>query len=154
MIIITSSELNGTNYDRRVNNFTFLYSKEIISPKKVMAVDHQFPPIILLTKLTSPGGFLLISSRILMFWLWMKVASLFCHIPSKYLRASSSPSLTQSMICRLMLSTPPHWAKCLPSSLLIFIISCLWPPCLWCMACVELPVYCLLHRRQVTKYTQ
>ena len=34
MIFITSSELNGTNYDRRVNNFTFPYLKEIISPKK------------------------------------------------------------------------------------------------------------------------
>ena len=93
--------------------------------KKVLAVDHQFPPTILLAKLTSPCGFLFISSLRLILLFCIKVASLFCQIPSKYLRASSSPSLTQSMIYRLMLSTPPHRAKCLPSSLLMFITSCL-----------------------------
>ena len=63
MIYITSSELNVTKYDRMIDNCTFPYRNEnILIFKKVLAVDHQFPPTILLAKLTSPCGFLFISS--------------------------------------------------------------------------------------------
>ena len=41
---------------------------------------------------------------------------MFCQYPSKISRASSSPSFTQSMICKIIASLPPHVAKCSPSS--------------------------------------
>ena len=105
----------------------------------------------------NPGSldeFLFSSFLILMFPSFSsKVASLFCHIPSTYLRASSAPSFTQSTSCMDRLSSP-HLAKCLPSSDLSSLISCLWPPCLMFIGSVLDPVYCLEQLLHVIKYTQ
>ena len=87
-----------------------------------MAVDHIY----------------FISFLMLRFPYTWKVASLFCHSPSNWIRARSSPFLTKSIICRDKFWYP-HLLKCCPSSELRFCISCLGPPCLISMKLMLFP---------------
>ena len=103
--------------------------------KKVKAVDLVF---------------LICSSLTLIFPCWVKVANLFCHIPSITNIASSSPGLTQSIIWRPRLLYP-HLAKCLPSGVLSSSISRLCPVWRLCIGSVVLPNYWADHARHVTK---
>ena len=79
------------------------------------------------------------------------VAKMFCQYPSKMQRGSSSPSFTQSIICRIIFCVP-HTEKCSPSSELLFSTSDLCPLCLLCICCVVFPVYCFLQVLHVIKY--
>ena len=83
---------------------------------------------------------LVCSSLTLMFPCCLKVANLFCHIPSTTNKASSSPGFTQSIICRLRLVYPHLW-KCLPRGVFSSSISLLCPVCLLCMVSVFFPTW-------------
>ena len=133
---ITTNEINFYKNNIRLEHFHFPEFFIITWKNKEMAVDH----------------FYFISFLMFRFPCTWKVASLFCHTPSSWMRARSSPSLTQSIICRERFWYP-HLLKCCPSSVLMFSISCLWPPCLTCMKLIDFPVYCFPHL-QVMRYTQ
>ena len=118
---------------------------------KLITIIYSF---LLLSLLLSPHLCLVISSLLLIPPFSTNVAKLCCQYPSSRPKASTSPSLTQSISWREKFSYP-HCEKWIPKFELLSRISCLWPPCLTIMVFVVEPVYRAGQpcRRQVTRYT-